>query len=827
MPATPAFKSILQSLFSGAGQRPNRRDGTRLALQILESRDCPATNLILNPSVELPDATSTNPLGWNNSSGDLTGATFSYTNSALEGQRSIRIDAAKRVSGDAKWYFDDVPVTAGQKYTFTDRYTSDVATTVSIRFRLQDGSTTTAGAYSVPKSRATKAFTVDFTAPANAVSATVFHSIARKGYLITDGFSLVAVTPPDTTAPTVAVTPPGGTLSGTVDLVAQASDNVGVTGVRFLIDGVQVGAELTAAPFRYALNTAGLADGAHTVVAVARDAAGNSGTSATATFSVANSAPAPAPIPVTANLIQNPSLETLGATGTPAGWTSGGWGSNASTFSVVAGADGARAIRVDTTGYSSGDAKWYSAEVPVTAGTTYTFSDLYRSNRASELTIQYKLANGAYSYVWVAGLGASSTWTTASATFTVPTDAVAMTMFHLIAGTGWLETDKYSLTPPSQTPPPSQMPTGMITLTFDDGWASQLQNAVPLLQQANLPASFFIVTRANQGGQAWEEVQNASLETAANGDPVGWSKVQLGINASSFTYADTGSASSRSARIDVSGYTSGYAAWAFQDVQVTAGSQYSLSHQYNSTVPTTVIVRFTRHDGTFVDQTIPLAATNGQWQTQSLKVTAPANADAMTILHSIRQIGSLSVDNYSVKPVDPYSNPSYLTPAQIQGLQAAGFEVGDHTMTHADLATLSAAGARAEIDGARADLVALGIDLKTFVYPYGSYTAAVEQLVKAGGFLGARTVVEGTNATGVNPYALMHHEVNVGTTVAQVQAWIAEAQRTKTWLILTFHEVDTAGRAYSTTPDTFRQIVDLVASSGLTPVTMADGLLRL
>jgi peptidoglycan/xylan/chitin deacetylase (PgdA/CDA1 family) len=350
---------------------------------------------------------------------------------------------------------------------------------------------------------------------------------------------------------------------------------------------------------------------------------------------------------------------------------------------------------------------------------------------------------------------------------------------------------------------------------------------VPLLQQAHLPASFFVITRANQGGQAWEEVQNASLETATNGDPAGWSKVQLGINTSNFTYADTGSAGSHSARIDVSDYTSGYAAWAFQDVQVTAGSQYSLSHQYNSTVPTTTIVRFTRHDGTFVDQTISLAATNGQWQTQNLTVTAPANADAMTILHTIRQVGSLSVDNYSVKPIDPYSNPSYLTPSQIQGLQAAGFEVGDHTMTHADLITLSAAGARAEIDGARADLVALGINLKTFVYPYGSYSAAVEQMVKADGFLGARTVMEGTNATGVDPYALLHHEVDVGTTVAQVQAWIAEAQQSKTWLILTFHEVNTAGGEYSTTPDTFRQIVNLVASSGLTPVTMADGLTRL
>ena len=322
-------------------------------------------------------------------------------------------------------------------------------------------------------------------------------------------------------------------------------------------------------------------------------------------------------------------------------------------------------------------------------------------------------------------------------------------------------------------------------------------------------------------------MQNPSLETASSGAPVGWRQVQTGVNTAAFTHANTGSAGSRSARIDLSSYTSGSAAWAFQDVQVTPGSQYTLSHQYNSTVPTTVTVRFTRHDGSFVDQTVNLGTTSGAWQTQSLTVTAPANSDAMTILHSIGQIGSLTVDNYSVKQVDPYSNPSYLSPTQIQGLQAAGFEVGDNTMTHANLPTLSAVGAQAEIDGARADLVALGITPKTFVYPYGSYTAAVEQLVKSNGFIGARTVVEGFNTTGVDPYELMHQEVNVGTTVAQVQAWIAQAQLTKTWLILTFHEVDTAGGAYSTTPDTFRQIVNLVSASSLMPVTMADGLSRI
>jgi peptidoglycan/xylan/chitin deacetylase (PgdA/CDA1 family) len=793
-----------------------------LAAEVLEARECPAANLIPNASVESPDATLKAPLYWHASSSGQKPATFTYVTPGLDGQRAVRVDA--RDGGNAAWSFDNIPVAAGQTYTFKDLYKSNVETTVTVRLVMKDGTARTLGGFNVPKSTVTKTFTVDFTAPADAVSATVYHTIARKGYLITDGFSLVAVTPPDTTAPAVAVTRPPLILSGSVSLVAQASDDVGVAGVRFLIGNTLVGSEVTAPPYVYLLDTTTLPNGQHTVAAVARDAAGNSTTSAAATFTVDN--PVPPPTPTPANIIPNPSVETLDPAGNPVGWSQGGWGANTSAYSVVAGVDAARAVRVDTTAYSNGDAKWFFTSVPVTGGNTYTFSDQYRSNRASELTARYTLADGTNSYVWMASLGASSAWTTATATLTAPANAVAMTMFHLIAGTGWLETDKYSLTPQTTTPHPAAG-TGMITLAFDDGWTSQLQNAVPVLQQANLPASFYVITRANQGGQAWEEVQNPSLETAAGDSPAGWNKVQTGANAAAFNYANTGSDGARSARIDVTSYTSGLAGWAFQEVQVTPGSRYSLSHQYNSDVPTTVIVRFTRHDGSTVDQTFALAATNGQWSTQALTVTAPANADAMTVLHSISRVGSLSVDNYSVKPIDPYSNPSYLTPAQIQSLYAAGYEVGDHTMTHADLATLSAAGARAEVDGARSDLIALGITPKTFVYPYGSYTALVQQIVQQEEFIGARTVVEGLNATGADPYALRHHEVDVGTTVAQVQAWIAEAQQTKTWLILTFHEVDTGGREYSTTPDTFRQIVNLVSSSGLTPVTMADGLARL
>jgi hypothetical protein len=94
----------------------------------------------------------------------------------------------------------------------------------------------------------------------------------------------------DTTAPTVSVTTPaaGATVAGTVTLAAAASDNVGVAGVQFTIDGVNSGLEDTAAPYTLAWNTTSVANGSHQIAAVARDAAGNRTTAAALTVTVSN-----------------------------------------------------------------------------------------------------------------------------------------------------------------------------------------------------------------------------------------------------------------------------------------------------------------------------------------------------------------------------------------------------------------------------------------------------------------------------------------------------------------------------------------------------------
>lgn len=95
----------------------------------------------------------------------------------------------------------------------------------------------------------------------------------------------------DTGVPEVDVTAPvaGAVVSGAaVSITADAADDVGVAGVTFFANGVQVGAEDTAAPYSASWDTTAVADGAYSLVATARDAAGNTTTSAPVEVTVNN-----------------------------------------------------------------------------------------------------------------------------------------------------------------------------------------------------------------------------------------------------------------------------------------------------------------------------------------------------------------------------------------------------------------------------------------------------------------------------------------------------------------------------------------------------------
>ena len=111
------------------------------------------------------------------------------------------------------------------------------------------------------------------------------HSLTARatddgGAVSTSAAVVVSVTTPaaDTQAPTLSLTAPAAfasALAGTVAVTAAAADNVAVTRVEFQIDGVALGAALTAPPYSVNLDTTVHASGQHVLRARAADAAGN------------------------------------------------------------------------------------------------------------------------------------------------------------------------------------------------------------------------------------------------------------------------------------------------------------------------------------------------------------------------------------------------------------------------------------------------------------------------------------------------------------------------------------------------------------------------
>ena len=126
-----------------------------------------------------------------------------------------------------------------------------------------------------------------------------YEYLSYGGYNVSDDvideFSVSGAS--DTTSPIVSMTAPanGATVSGTVTVSANATDNVGMSGVQFQLDGASLGSPVmgTGPGYNMPWNTTTATNGTHTLSAVASDAAGNTATATSVSVTVSNSAPPP------------------------------------------------------------------------------------------------------------------------------------------------------------------------------------------------------------------------------------------------------------------------------------------------------------------------------------------------------------------------------------------------------------------------------------------------------------------------------------------------------------------------------------------------------
>jgi hypothetical protein len=488
----------------------------------------------------------------------------------------------------------------------------------------------------------------------------------------------------DTTAPTVLITSPAqsSTVSSTTVITASSSDNVAVAGVTFYVNDVALGVEDTTAPYSVSWNTASSTNGTYTIKALSRDLAGNTASS-TITVTVSN---ATTTTPV--NLISNASLQVAGTNGLPVDWFRGLWGTNDAVLNYTASTtEGATEVSIAITNYTDGDAKWFFKDVFITPLTPYTYSEYYKSTVPTTLTVRYTMTTGAFVYVDIPQTApASPAWTDYVTTITPPVGAVSMTVFHKLDKVGTLSLDSFSLVRTGPDVDPGLFAQGMVSLTLDDAWLSQYQNAVPVLNNAGLKATFGVISLETLEGLPDNRINNASLEVvdASTTLPVDWFYGSYGTNDATSTFPVAGYDGVNAAKVQITNYTDGDAKWFFKDGTVIQNNDYTYKENYLSDATTTLTVRYTYADNSTAMLDIGTVGPAPSWAQFVKTFTIPANVVSLTIFHRLASVGSLTIDNAELKRVQIYMDPT-----MIQALQAAGHEVSSHTRTHASLSTVA------------------------------------------------------------------------------------------------------------------------------------------
>ncbi len=373
-------------------------------------------------------------------------------------------------------------------------------------------------------------------------------------------------------------------------------------------------------------------------------------------------------------------------------------------------------------------------------------------------------------------------------------------------------------------------------------------------------------------------IPNGSFERGNGHNPSSWVHGGYGTNTRTFAYPVAGVGGSRAAQVTLSNRTNGDAKWYFPPIALSPGT-YVYTDAYHSDVPSILTVQFTDAHGTNTYKDIAAIPASSAFATAQATFTVPASVVRVSVFHLITQNGTLVIDNAGITPaaaaqrptgvfdtgavtyrfddgwlsqlsnavpvLDSYGNKAtfyivtrqtldnefsgFMSIAQIKALAQKGEDIGAHTQTHPDLTTLSASQQDAEIRGSRNDLISWGITpATTFAYPYGRYDSNTLTDVKRVGFTSAAASIEGDVTASSDPYQLEDHTVMRDTSLAQVKQWVDQAAKDHTWLILTFHEIDTHGvDDYAVTPAMFSSIASYVAQKRLPVVTVSQGVAAL
>jgi peptidoglycan/xylan/chitin deacetylase (PgdA/CDA1 family) len=248
-----------------------------------------------------------------------------------------------------------------------------------------------------------------------------------------------------------------------------------------------------------------------------------------------------------------------------------------------------------------------------------------------------------------------------------------------------------------------------VAITFDDGYADNLQHAKPLLERYDIPATIFLA--AGYLGQEkefwWDELDRLLLQPGKLPETL---------------------------QIEIRGQFYGW--------DLGTESYYGED-------------TFTRHQGWSVEKDIPFPNVRQALYAALWKLLQPLyEEERQRILMQLRSwAGTTAAGRLTHRA---------LTLAEAVAMDQGGLiELGAHTVNHPALSSISTKAQQAEIQQSKTLLEELlGHSVDSFAYPYGSFNEQTPGLVQEAGFARACSTITGTVWPRSNPFILPRVEVH-------------------------------------------------------------------
>jgi peptidoglycan/xylan/chitin deacetylase (PgdA/CDA1 family) len=189
------------------------------------------------------------------------------------------------------------------------------------------------------------------------------------------------------------------------------------------------------------------------------------------------------------NLIPNPEL-AAGAENLPEQWSPYQSGWSQADFQYLNDASG-NYLETRIADYQGGEAKWQYPPIAVQPDDYYRFTATYRSEQPVDVVAEFELTGGGRQFLNLSTEPPAGDWTAIAEHVQVPNGATSLMLTLVSHGNGITGVRDHSLVDVSK-PGAGRWSRPLISITFDDGWQSAYDNAVPLLNDRGYKGTFYV-----------------------------------------------------------------------------------------------------------------------------------------------------------------------------------------------------------------------------------------------------------------------------------------------------------------------------------------------